>query len=55
MYESMSDELRQSNAGLTIKTGLYPPTELQAGDEIIDADMWDADGVTRNKVKEYTE
>jgi len=44
MYESMSDELRQSDAGLTIKTGLYPPKELQAGDEIIDADMWDVDG-----------
>ena len=47
MYLNLSDELRESDAGLRVKVSLFPPKEVSVGDDLIDADMWDTEGKMR--------
>jgi len=44
MYESMSDELKNSEKGQSIYINLFPPTIVKEGEDMADADMWNVKG-----------
>ena len=48
MYESMSDELKNSETGQSIYINLFPPTIVKEGEDMADADMWNVKGELRH-------
>ena len=48
MYESMSDELKNSETGQSIFINLFPPTIVKEGEDMADADMWNTNGELRH-------
>jgi len=48
MYESMSEELKHSEKGISIHANLYPPVIVKEGEDMADADMWDINGELRH-------
>lgn len=43
-YNGLTDEQKQSEAGRTIHTNLFPPKVVNEGDEMVDADLFDLEG-----------
>ena len=48
MYDSLSDELKNSEIGQSIYINLYPPIIVKEGEDMADADMWNVDGELRH-------
>ena len=44
LFESLSDEVKQSMKGIEIHSQLYPPQKVSDGDECPDADLYDLQG-----------
>lgn len=44
LYEGLPEEQKQTEAGRTIRTNLFPPTVVEEGDEMADADLYDLQG-----------
>lgn len=44
LYEGMSDALKESEEGQAAYVNLYPPTVVENGDDMADADMWNLEG-----------
>ncbi|WP_455673407.1 TlpA family protein disulfide reductase [Phocaeicola sp.] len=44
LYEGLTEELKNTEAGKNIHTSLFPPVVVNEGDEMADADLFDLDG-----------